>query len=202
MNPSCSSTSRGRLAAALLVASAAAATAGCGRSATRASTGPGEPGGDPAALAPPMDEPERAQWAAARDGDPDERMRLVDLVGCEGLRERALGDASLRGVAIRSMQYCGDGLELPWLAEAASGANDADALAALEAIGEIAARPRRSTDPEDALELHEGCAALLALARAHDRPRERRVLAVRALRMLAERGCVSRSEIPSDLDAR
>jgi hypothetical protein len=149
-----------------------------------------------------MDERERAQWAAAREGDAEERMRLVDLVGCEGLRERTLAEADLRGVAVAAMAYCSDFAELPWLAEVAAGKNDSDARAALDAIGQLAARPRRATDPEDASELHEGCAALLAMARETGRPKERRVLAIRALRMLAERGCVSRADIPGDLDAR
>ena len=66
----------------------------------------------------------------------------------------------------------------------------------------MAARPRRATDPEDADELHAGCGALLSLARSASRSRERRVLAVHALRMLAERGCVRRADIPTDPDAK
>jgi hypothetical protein len=154
--------------------------------------------GDDAAV--PMDSRELAQWAAASEGDAEELGRLARRVGCEGLRERA--DApELRTTAARAMQYCGDFSELPWLAQLAAGASDDEARAALESIVELAARPRRATDPEDADELHAGCAALLDLARATDRPKERRVLAIRSLRMLADRGCVKRSEIPTDLDA-
>jgi hypothetical protein len=148
-----------------------------------------------------MDDRERAQWAAAREGDPEDLMRLVDLVGCEGLRERAPGSAELRSVALQAMRYCGDFSELPWLADIAGGSSDTDAREALDAIVQLAARPRQATDPEDAQELHEGCAALLAIARDGNRPRERRVLAIRALRMLAERGCVRRADIPAELDA-
>jgi hypothetical protein len=100
------------------------------------------------------------------------------------------------------MQYCSDFSELPWLVDVATGKSDADARAALEAIDELAARPRRSNDPEDAEELHEGCGGLLALARSTSRAKERRVLAVRALRMLSERGCVRREEIPRDVDVK
>jgi len=151
----------------------------------------------------PMDERERAAWASARDGDPEEQMRLTDAIACEGLHQRAQeGDATTRAVALRAMRYCRDFGELPWLAQVAAGDNDGEARLALEAIGELAARPRRATDPEDALELHEGCAELLALARSPKKARERRVLAVSALRMLAERGCVARAEIPAELDAR
>ena len=149
----------------------------------------------------PMDAREAAQWAAAREGDPEELARLEDLVGCEGLRERA-DDTELRGTAVQAMQYCPDFSELPWLVEVGTTGKDEEARSALDAVVELAARPRRATDPEDADELHSGCGALLDLAKAVDRPRERRVRAIRALRMLADRGCVKRAEIPTDLDAR
>jgi hypothetical protein len=150
-----------------------------------------------------MDGRERAQWAAAKDGDSEELMRLADGLGCEGLHQRAQEeDAITRAVAIRAMRYCRDFFELPWLAEVADGANDAEARIALETIADLVAQPRRATDPEDAFELREGCSALLALARSPKKPRERRVLAVSALRMLADRGCVARADIPAELDAR
>jgi hypothetical protein len=148
-----------------------------------------------------MDAREAAQWAAAKEGEGDELSRLADLVGCEGLRERGEA-AELRPTAIRAMQYCRDFSELPWLAQIGATGSDDEARAALEVAVEQAARPRRATDPDDAEELHAGCGALLELAKAGDKPRVRRVLAIRALRMLSERGCVKRSEIPTDLDAR
>jgi hypothetical protein len=149
----------------------------------------------------PMDARESAQWAAARDGDPEESMRLVDLVGCAGLYDRA-ASAELRPTALLAAQYCPDFSELPWLAQVGTEGSDVDARAALGSAVELAARPRRSVDPEDADELHAGCAGLLSIARATERPRERRVLAIRALRMLVEYGCVAKSDIPTDLDAR
>ena len=113
-----------------------------------------------------MDAREAAQWAAAegKEVDPEELARLADLVGCEGLRERADVPA-LRPTALRAMQYCRDFSELPWLAEVATTGSDDEAKEALEAVVELAARPRRATDPEDADELHTGCGALLELAR-------------------------------------
>jgi hypothetical protein len=152
---------------------------------------------------PPVDAREAAAWAAAvaKGRDPEDLARLADLVGCEGLRERA-DQADLRGTAIRAMEYCGDFSELPWLAEVATAGSDDEAHAALDAVVELSAMPRRATDPDDADELHVGCGALLDLARAAQRPRERRVLAIRALRMLSERGCVKRGDIPTELDAR
>jgi hypothetical protein len=148
-----------------------------------------------------MDNRETAQWDAAAQGDPEELMRLADLVGCSGLRERA-AVRELRATSIRALAYCSDFSELPWLAEIAAGKDDAEARAALETIEDLAARPRRATDPEDAEELRAGCQTLLALARSTQRPRERRVPAVRALRMLAEWGCVRREDVPKDVDAK
>ena len=174
----------------------------CGKCGSAASSKQGdeESAEEPDANAP-MDPREAAQWAAAAQGDAEERMRLEDLVGCEGLRERA-GRPDLRATAIAAMQYCPDFSELPWLAGVASDGTDADARAALETIHELAARPRRATDPEDAAELHAGCASLLTLARTPSQKKERRVGAVDALRMLADRGCVKRAEIPTDVDLK
>jgi hypothetical protein len=198
-----------------LAALAVLAALGCGKSAapsasTPSASVPSAGASDAAATASaaedagvaPMDAREAAQWAAAgaKDVDPEELARLADLVGCEGLRERG-DEAELRPTAIRAMQYCRDFSELPWLAQVATSGADDDARAALDSVVELAARPRRATDPEDADELHVGCGALLDLARGAERPRERRVRAIRALRMLVDRGCVKRADIPTDLDA-
>jgi hypothetical protein len=181
---------------------------GCGAGASSAgdaATVSGDAGDAGGALASgdaePMDAREAAQWDAARGGEPEELMRLADLVGCSGLRERA-DEPGLRPTAIAAMRYCSDFSELPFLVRVATDSGDAEALAALDAIVDQAARPRRATDPEDADELHGGCEALLGLARDVTRPKERRVLAIRSLRMLSERGCVRRADIPTDLDAK
>jgi len=149
-----------------------------------------------------MDARESEAWARAQDGgDDDDDLRLADLVGCTGLRERA-GDARLRRTAVRAMAQCQDFSELPWLADLGARGSDAEALEALDAIVAQSARVRRATDPEDADELHEGCAELLTLARTAAQSAPRRVRAIRALRMLSERGCVKRADIPADLDAK
>ncbi|HEX3770311.1 MAG TPA: hypothetical protein VHV30_05580 [Polyangiaceae bacterium] len=150
----------------------------------------------------PMDALESEAWSRAQDGGgDDDDIRLADLEGCTGLRERAAAPA-LRATALRAMAYCRDFSELPWLADLGARGSDSDALAALDAIVDQAARVRRATDPEDADELHGGCAALLDLANAKERPAPRRVRAIRALRMLADRDCVKRADIPADLDAK
>ena len=169
-------------------------------SATGSEAGPAEPGALEDA-GPPMDSREVDAWGRALDGGDDDDVRLADLVGCVGLRERAQ-DPRLRRTAIRAMAQCQDFSELPWLADLGARGTDAEAIAALDSIGLQAARVRRATDPEDADELHEGCGTLLALAKTVPQPAPRRVRAIRALRMLADRGCVKRADIPSDLDAK
>lgn len=183
----------------------------CGKGAAPAA--PGSPAGAPAMVrsadaaveddaGEPMDSREADAWARAEDGgSDDDDVRLADLIGCEGLRERA-GAAHLRRTAVRAMAHCRDFSELPWLAEIGAHGADADAIGALDAIIEQSARVRRATDPEDADELHSGCAALLALSRDRAQPAPRRVRAIRALRMLSDRGCVKRDDIPADLDAK
>jgi hypothetical protein len=148
----------------------------------------------------PMDAREADLWAHAKDGDDEDRMRLFDRIGCTGLRERA-EDPQLRPTAIRAMAYCSDFSELPWLAGVGSSSTDASALDALQTVVDLAARPRRATDPEDAAELGEGCRTLLSFARQASGPRARRVVAIRGLRMLADRGCLKPGDIPNDLDA-
>ncbi|HEX3345129.1 MAG TPA: hypothetical protein VHS09_11185 [Polyangiaceae bacterium] len=202
---------------AVAIAVVGAGGAGCGKSTAPSASmpspgGSGAGGGDAGAAATaagtddagaaPMDAREAMAWTAAtaKDADADDLARLADLVGCEGLRERS-DDASRRLTALRAAQFCRDFSELPWLAEVAASGTDEEARAALDAAVELAARPRRATDPDDADELHVGCGALLDLARGPERPRERRVLAIRALRMLVDRGCVKKTDIPTDLDA-
>jgi hypothetical protein len=184
--------------AALIGCSRRAASAAPGGSESSSESDPAVPGADVL----PTDPRERQAWAQAEDGGDDERMRLADLVGCEGLRERA-ANANLRSTAIRAMAYCPDLSDLAWLASVARSSDDgADRTEALEVIVEQAARSRRATDPDDAVELGEGCRTLVALARAGGQPRSERVLAVRALRMLVDRGCPKKSDIPADLDAK
>ena len=179
--------------------------AGCGKGKASGSSSP-SPGGEGQEegehIAIPMNDREAAQWAAAGRGEPEELIRLVDLVGCFGLHERAGAREELRTTAIHALTYCPDFSELPWLVELAASKDDAEARAALETIDDLAARPRRATDPEDSDELHTGCQSLLTLARSTSQSRQRRVLAVRALRMLSEWGCVRREEIPKDLDVK
>lgn len=180
------------------------AVAGCERNGPGASGKPSGAGGaastEGEVRLEPMDPLEAQAWDRAKDGDDDDRMRLADRVGCTGLRERAQ-EPGRRSTAIRAMAYCNDFSELPWLTSIAASGDESEGLEALDAIVDQAALPRRATDPEDADDLSAGCHALLALSRDHGRSRARRVIAIRALRMLAPRGCVKRDEIPTEFDA-
>jgi hypothetical protein len=175
----------------------------CSRSSPSAGAGDAAPAVSvSASAAAAIDPREDELWRRASDGEGDDLARLVDYAGCAGVEERGRNDAALRATAARAMAYCHDFSGLPWLAEVGQDGPDADALAALDSAVQLAAQPRRAVDPDDAPELREGCDRLMALARDVARPRDRRILAIRALRMFSERGCADDGAIPTDLDAR
>ncbi len=137
-------------------------------------------------------------WTSAKDGDEEDLSALAVHEGAAGLVEAAT-DPALRPTALRAMAFARGWAQLPFLAKTSSGKDDEEARLALESTVALAARPRTSEDPEDAEELREGCTALLAFARDVGKPRPRRVLAVRALRMLP---CPRDGQLPTDVDAR
>lgn len=132
-------------------------------------------------------EVERA-WDEAMLGQADELARLAGVEGPAGLAERA-GDPARRLVALRAMGYTNTFDGLPLLGDAAAHDPEPFALAAVESAAMLAARRRRPTDPEDALELHDGCAKLGVAAADGTRPAEVRAGAARARWMLVEWGC-------------
>lgn len=138
-----------------------------------------------------------AVWSNARDGGLEDLASLATHEGAAGLVEAA-AEPELRATALRAMAYARGWAQLPLLAQAAAGADDDEARIALDSALELAARPRRAEDMEDGAELREGCEKLGAVARETVRARERRVLALRALRMMP----CSKQELPTDLDAR
>ncbi len=138
-----------------------------------------------------------AMWTAARGGAPEDLASLATHEGAIGLVEAASED-ELRSTALRAMGYARGWAQLPYLATAAGGKSDDDARLALESLIELAARPRRSEDVEDAEELREGCEKLGALARDPARAQGRRIGALRALRMMP----CPKQDLPTDLDAK
>ncbi len=148
-----------------------------------------------------------ALWVrAAQDGgDGDDLARLADREGASGLAARGETDPAMRAVAVRALAFAPEpGMfeGLPLLAEVAAGKDDGAASAALDSAIDLAARPRRALDPDDAIELTKGCSLLLALVSDSGAARARRVKAIRALRMLADRGAFDAGAIPTELDAR
>jgi hypothetical protein len=153
-----------------------------------------------ASLARPSDVEEL--WNRASDGGDDELARLAEREGQDGLEERATSPAH-RLTALRAMAFSQGYSALPTLGAAAQRGTAEEAHAAVESADAIAARKRAQVDPEDGDELAAGCAALLAAAKDTKRPREVRVGAVRALRMLDDRPrCPTAAEIPTDVDAK
>ena len=153
----------------------------------------------PTTRATPMDAREADAWARAQGRrTTTSDMRLADLVGCAGLRERA-GDAALRRTAIRAMAL------LPGLLRAALarrvGARRQRRRGARGARRGRRLRPRASgarpipRTPTSCTRAAGRCSRWLATRR--DAAAPRRVRAVRALRMLADRGCVKRADIPA-----
>jgi hypothetical protein len=140
-------------------------------------------------------------WARAQDGEADDLARLHDREGSLALVERGQA-AGFRLRAIEALGYADDLYAFPWLSDVAVHGGDTEALLALASLAQVAARPRRSVDPEDGLEVRQGCDALLGLAKDVTGPRARRIGAVRVLRMLEDRGCAQRSDIPTDVDLR
>ncbi len=162
----------------------------------------GAPGDAGSSLVVVAEDPRaEALWRAAADGDADDQERLAAYVGSDVLAEASIVPAR-RATALRALAFSDDFVPLPFLARVATSAPEGEAATALESAAMIAARPRRATDAEDALELHEGTVTLLALAKDTTRPAKVRALTIRALRLLAARGALLASEIPTDLDAR
>jgi hypothetical protein len=141
-------------------------------------------------------------WRRAQNedgGSADDLVRLARREGVAGLIERG-AHPGLRRSAAFALGYTEGFSAMAWLGEVASSDVEEDALAALSSAIMLAAQPRRAVDPEDAEELRVGCDKLGALAKTPNASRKRRVLAIRALRMLSDKGCAK--EIPTDLDAR
>jgi hypothetical protein len=181
---------------ALLLAACGGATAACAKS--NASSG------DAAAASSHVEptSPEiDALWAAAASGEADDLARLADREGAASLAEAGT-NANKKLVAIRALAFADGFAGLPFLAQAADGA-DADASkAAADSIDALAGRPRRAVDPEDAVEFRAGCTQLLITAKNTAKTRAVRVGLIRALRMWADRGCAPAEEIPIDLDTK
>ena len=156
---------------------------------------------DAAALIERSEEVERLWTEAADGGDDSELMRLANQEGPMGLVERSI-DPRYRLTALRAMGYTTGYVALPELGAAAQNGPENEATVAVDSATLIASQKRRQVDPEDALELRDGCDRLLLAAKDTTRPHAVRVGAIRALRGLSDRGCVNQSDIPGDVDVK
>ena len=143
-----------------------------------------------------------AMWNHARDGGTEEDLAALAVQeGGVGLVEAA-GDPSLTATAIRAMPFARGWAMIPFLATTLGGEDEALAKLAAASLQELAARPRRAEDAEDVDELREGCEKLGGVARDKDRPKERRIGSIRALRMMPCPPWPAGSAVPTDLDAK
>jgi hypothetical protein len=139
-------------------------------------------------------------WKRALEGDADDHARLCERIGSDGLIE-ATAVPARRLTALRALAFATDFTALPFVAKVAGSGTDDEAAAALESASFELSQPRRAEDRDDALEIAEGSAALLAVAKDKKVAVARRTRVVRVLRQLADRGWVVPAEVPTDLDA-
>ncbi len=135
--------------------------------------------------APPA---ESDAWRAASSLASEDLGRLALREGSSGLVTGAT-TPELRRVAAHALAFAEDLESLPFLAEVAGGTDAELALVAAESAVVLAARPRTSVDPEDALEVREGCDRLRAIVGSKDKPKPLRIKVARVLSMLEDRGC-------------
>jgi hypothetical protein len=160
----------------------------------------------PSFFAQPAKESERAKddlWRRALERDPIDLARLADREGAGGLLEGVEEGGTVGLAALAALPFADDAdVAFQRLGEIARQLDPAAAPPVLEAIVDMASRPRRQTEPLDAPGLRSCGEALLALAEQKSLPKNVRAPAISALRLLAERGAVALAAIPTDLDPK
>jgi hypothetical protein len=142
-------------------------------------------------------------WRRALDGDPVDLARLADREGAGGLLEGLEEGGPIALAALAALPFADDAdLAFQRLGEIVRQL-DARAIGpVVQAIADMAARPRRQTEPLDPPGLRSCGEALLALAEQKSLAKSVRAPAISALRLLAERGAVNAQKIPTDLDPK
>lgn len=144
-----------------------------------------------------------ASWEEAKGLEPEELSRLATKEGPAGLREMAEDRPEYRVIALSAMGHTGSFSEFPWLLDVAEKGNESEAVAALESAIDLASNRRVASDPEDAEEIAVGCAKLADLV-TKGSGKQRRVLAARAAKLMADRECaksLGALAIPAELSA-
>jgi hypothetical protein len=151
-------------------------------------------------------ESERAKdelWRRASEGDAVDLARLADREGAGGLLEGLEEGGPIGLVALAALPWADDAdAAYQRLGEIVRQLDPAATGPVVQAIVDMAARPRRQTEPLDPAGLRSCAEALLTLAEKKSLAKNVRAPAISALRLLAERVAVSAAAIPSDLDPK
>ena len=148
---------------------------------------------------PPMPITGDALFTAAEAGDPEDALRLLQREGTQGL-VRALSEEKLRVAAIHGLgQTQGLGAVRP-LVRAAD--DSAEPELALRTAVDLIVQARRSADVDAPEEIRDAARVLAEMTQDERRPPPVRALALRALRLLADRGAVAPGTIPTDGGAK
>ena len=160
----------------------------------------------PSLGAEPAKESERAQddlWRRAREGDPVDLARLADREGAGGLLEGLEEGGAMGLTALAALPFADDAdAAYHRLGEIVRQLDAAATGPVVRAIVDMAARPRRQTEPLDPAGLRSCADALVRLAEQKSLAKSVRAPAISALRLLAERGAVNAAAIPTDLDPK
>jgi len=156
--------------------------------------------------AKPAEESGRAKddlWRLAASRDPLDLARLADREGAGGLLEGLDEGGPFGLLALEALPFADDAeAALQRLGEIVRQIDPGESGAVVRAIAAIAARPRRQIEPVDPPGVRTCAQTLLDVVSKKSLPAAVRSQAISALRLLAERGGVSPSAIPTDLDAR
>jgi hypothetical protein len=160
----------------------------------------------PSLSAKPAKESERAKdelWRKASSEDPLDLVRLADREGAGGLLEGLEEGGPLGLVALEALPFADDAESAyQRLGEILLQIDPVESAPVIHAITGIAVRPRRQAEPLDPPGARSCALALLTIAQKKSLSNAVRAPAITALRLLAERGAVEPSVIPTDLDAR
>jgi len=142
-------------------------------------------------------------WRRALEGDPADLARLADREGAGGLLEGLEEGGPIGLAALAALPWADDAdAAYQRLGEIVRQLDPTATLPVVQAIVDMAARPRRQTEPLDPPGLRSCAEALLTLAEKKSLAKSVRAPAISALRLLVEKGAVSAASIPTDLDPK
>lgn len=142
-------------------------------------------------------------WRRAMEGDPLDLARLADREGAGGLLEGLEEGGPIALAALAALPFAHDAdAAYQRLGEIVRQLDPASMGPVVETILYMAAGPRRQAEPLDPPGMRSCAEALLAVAEKKSVAKNVRAPAISALRLLAERGAVNVSAIPTDLDPK